>query len=92
MSDAGRVDQEMIVTKRKNVVPQAEATLKKEQRARESAKAMLEHEAEARAIRERTARLRELRLAKESAEKSQEVGSEPERPASPRRRSVRSMH
>jgi hypothetical protein len=92
MSDAGRVDQEMIVNKRKNALPQSEANLKKEQRARESTKAMLEHEAEARAIRERTARLRELRLAKESAEKSQEVGAEPEKPASQRRRSVRSMH
>ena len=46
----------------------AEARFKKEERAREGVKAMLEYEAESRAIRERTARLRALRLAKEAAE------------------------
>jgi hypothetical protein len=42
----------------------AEASFKKEERAREGAKAMMEYEAEARATREKTARLRALRLAK----------------------------
>jgi hypothetical protein len=46
----------------------AEAAFKKEERARDGAKAWTEHEAEARATLEKTARLRALRLAKESAE------------------------
>lgn len=41
----------------------AAALFKKEERAREGAKAMAEYEAQAEAIRERTARLRALRLA-----------------------------
>jgi hypothetical protein len=47
-----------------------EASFKKEERAREGAKAWTEHEAAARATLEKTARLRALRLAKESAEAS----------------------
>ena len=46
----------------------AELTFKKEERAREGAKAMSEYEANMRAVRERTARLRALRLAKEASE------------------------
>jgi hypothetical protein len=46
----------------------AEAIFKKEERAREGAKAWTEHEAADRATLEKTARLRALRLAKESAE------------------------
>lgn len=46
----------------------AEAAFKKGERAREGAKAWTEHEAAARATLEKTARLRALRLAKESAE------------------------
>jgi hypothetical protein len=46
----------------------AEATFKKqEQRAREGAKAMAEYEAEGRAMREKTARLKSLRMAKQAA-------------------------
>jgi hypothetical protein len=65
---SGRVEKEMIVTKKKEGLKQTDATLKKEQRGREGAKAMLAYEAEGRAVRERTARLRALRLAKEAAE------------------------
>jgi hypothetical protein len=50
----------------------AEASFKKEERAREGAKAMREYEAEGRAVREKTARLKLLRLAKEAAEKTAE--------------------
>jgi|SRR6266568_1128403 len=54
----------------------AEANAKKqEQRAREGAKAMADYEAEGRAVRERTAKLKSLRLAKEAAEK--EAGPKP---------------
>jgi hypothetical protein len=42
----------------------------KEERARDGAKAMAEYLAKGRAVREKTARLRALRLAKEEAERS----------------------
>ncbi len=48
----------------------AEANFRrKEERARDGEQAMMEYLAEARAVREKTARLRALRLAKEAAEK-----------------------
>ena len=48
----------------------AEASFKKqEQRAREGAKAMADYEAEGRAMREKTARLKSLRMARQAAEK-----------------------
>lgn len=46
----------------------AEAAFKKEERARDGAKAMIEYEAEARTTREKTARLRALRLAKQAVD------------------------
>ena len=46
----------------------AEASFKKEMRAQEGAKALLDYQAEGRAVDEKTARLRALRLAKEVAE------------------------
>ncbi len=46
----------------------AEAAFKKEERARDGAKAMLEYQANGREIREQMARLRALRLAKEAQE------------------------
>jgi hypothetical protein len=46
----------------------AEASFKKEERAQDGTRAMPAYEAEGRAVGERTARLRELRLAKKSAE------------------------
>ena len=45
----------------------AEAVFKKEVMAREGQKAMGEYEAERRAVREKTARLRALRLARDAA-------------------------
>jgi hypothetical protein len=50
----------------------AEASFKKEERAREGAKAMREYEAESRAVLEKTARLKALRLAKEAADREAE--------------------
>ncbi len=47
----------------------AEANFKKEERAREGAKAMMEYQANSRLVREKTARLRALRLAKEAADR-----------------------
>jgi hypothetical protein len=54
----------------------AEAAFRKEQQAREGAKAWVEYEAGMRATHEKTARLRALRLAKEAADK--EAGNEKE--------------
>jgi hypothetical protein len=48
----------------------SEAQIKKAQRATEGAKAMSEYNAERQAERAKTARLKELRLAKEAAEKT----------------------
>lgn len=47
----------------------AEANFKKEERAKEGAEAMLEYQANSRLVREKTERLRALRLAKEAAER-----------------------
>ena len=47
----------------------AEASFKKDERARDGAKAMMEYQANARMVRERTERLKALRLAKEQADK-----------------------
>jgi hypothetical protein len=57
----------------KDVMNRAEASFKKEERAREGAKAMRDYEAENRAVHEKTARLKALRLAKEAAEKVAEL-------------------
>lgn len=48
----------------------AEKSFKKQERAREGAEAWEEYEAEVRATREKTARLRALRLAREAADKA----------------------
>jgi hypothetical protein len=65
----------------KDAMDRAEASFKKEERAREGAKAMRDYEAEGRAIREKTARLRLLRLAKEAAEaaETREAKAEPKK-------------
>jgi len=47
----------------------AEANFKKEERAKEGARAMMEYLANSRLVREKTARLRALRLAKEAADR-----------------------
>ena len=49
----------------------AEASFRKEERAKESAKAMMEYQANSRMIREKMERLKALRLAKEAADKEQ---------------------
>jgi len=46
-----------------------EASFRKEERAKEAAKAMMEYHANSRMIREKTERLKALRLAKEDADK-----------------------
>ena len=56
----------------------AEASFKKEERAKEGAKAMLEYQANGRVVREQMARLKALRLAKEAADEA--AGVSPETP------------
>ena len=51
----------------------AEASFKKEQRAKEGAQAMQEYLANSRAVREKTERLKALRLAKVAADKNAEL-------------------
>ena len=53
----------------------ADARFKKDERVREGKEAMLQYEAEGRAVREKTARLRALRLDKEAAEKNEGVAA-----------------
>jgi hypothetical protein len=47
----------------------AEASFRKEERAKEGARAMMEYQANSRMVREKTERLRALRLAKEAPDK-----------------------
>jgi histidinol dehydrogenase len=63
----------MTLANSKDTPKRAEASFKKEERAREGAQAMLEYEAEGRAVREKTARLRALRLAAEAGKKDARV-------------------
>jgi hypothetical protein len=56
-----------ITRQRRRLWQRTEAIFKKEERAREGTQAMLEYEAEKRAVREKTARLRALRLAAEAS-------------------------
>jgi hypothetical protein len=78
----GSPEKEIILSKNsKDVMDRAEASFKKEERAREGAKAMRDYEAEGRAVREKTARLKLLRLAKEAAEKNAEPPKKASRPS-----------
>jgi hypothetical protein len=70
--------EKMLSKNPKDVMVRAEASFKKEERAREGAKAMRDYEAEGRAVREKTARLKLLRLAKEAAETA-ELKAEPKK-------------
>lgn len=51
---------------------QAEASFNKEERLKDGAKAMMEYQTNSRAVREKMARLKALRLAKEAADKELE--------------------
>jgi hypothetical protein len=57
----------------------AEASFRKEERAKDGAKAVMEYHANNRAIREKTARLKALRLAKEAADNERELAGKPVR-------------
>ncbi len=53
----------------------AEASFKKEERAKDGAKAMVEYQANSRMVREKTERLKALRLAKEAADKEAKLAN-----------------
>ena len=59
------------------VQKRVEALFKKEERAREGAEAMLEYKADVCAVREKTARLRALRLAKEAGDNVAKLNKKP---------------
>jgi hypothetical protein len=56
------------VVEQEKLRARADANFKKEERAKDGAKAMMEYQANGRNVREQMARLRALRLAKEAAE------------------------
>ena len=60
-----------MATKPNETRARAEASFRKEERAKEGAQAMMEYQAKGRMIREKTERLKALRLAKEAADKEQ---------------------
>ena len=63
-------EREMTLTTKSNEAQaRAEASFSKEERAKEGAKAMMEYQANGRIVREKTERLKALRLAKEAADK-----------------------
>ena len=59
---------------------QADARFKKDERVQEGRKAMLEYETEGRAVREKTARLRALRLDKEAADINESAAADSDQP------------
>jgi len=63
-----------LTTKSDEARARAEANFKKEERAKEGAKAMMEYQAGNRSVREKTERLKALRLAKEAADKARADG------------------
>jgi hypothetical protein len=71
VSEPTRRKGDIVTNSKEALKKQADARFKKDERVREGAKAMLEYETEGRAVREKTARLRALRLNKEVAEKNE---------------------
>ena len=68
---SGLIEEETSLTTRSDDArSRAEANFKKEERAKEGAKAMMEYQANSRMVRAKTERLRALRLAKEAADKA----------------------
>jgi hypothetical protein len=65
-----RTEKETTLTTRSNEArARAEASFRKEERAKDGAKAMMDYKANARMVREKTERLKALRLAREAADK-----------------------
>jgi hypothetical protein len=65
-----RTEKETTLTTRSNEArARAEASFRKEVRAKDGAKAMMDYQANARMVREKTGRLKALRLAREAVDK-----------------------
>jgi hypothetical protein len=64
----------------------AEASFRKEERAKDGAKAMMEYQANGRIAREKMAQLKALRLAKEAAEKAAQKADKPAAKRAPRKK------
>jgi hypothetical protein len=64
-----------------DVRARAEASFRKEERAKDGAKAMMEYQANGKALREKTERLKALRLAKEAADKTAKPADKAAKPA-----------
>ena len=75
VSEQTRRKGDIVTNSKEALKKRADARFKKDERVREGKKAMLQYEAEGRAVREKTARLRALRLDKEAAEKNEEVAA-----------------
>jgi len=73
VSEQTRRRGDVVKNSKEDLKKRADARFKKEERVREGEKAMLQYEAEGRAVREKTARLRALRLTKEAAEKKEGI-------------------
>jgi len=73
VSEQTRRKGDIVTNSKEALKKRADARFKKDERVREGA--MLQYEAEGRAVREKTARLRALRLGKEAAEKNEEVAA-----------------
>jgi hypothetical protein len=76
VSEQTRRKGDIVTNSKEALKKRADARFKKDERVREGTKAMLDYEAEGRALREKTARLRALRLDKEAAEKNEGVAAD----------------
>ena len=86
VSEQTRRKGDILTNSKEALKKQADARFKKDERVREGTKAMLDYEGEGRAIREKTARLRALRLDKEAAEKNEGVAADSGGPLGARKR------
>jgi hypothetical protein len=80
VSEQTRRKGDIVTNSKEALKKRADARFKKDERVREGTKAMLEYEAEGRVVREKTARLRALRLDKEAAEKNEGVAADSGQP------------
>jgi hypothetical protein len=79
VSEQTRRKGDIVTNSKEALKKRADARFKKDERVREGKKAMLQYEVEGRAIREKTVRLRALRLDKE-AEKNEGVAADSGQP------------
>ena len=86
VSEQTRRKGDIVTNSKEALKKRADARFKKDERAREGTKAMLEYEAEGRAVREKTARLRALRLDKEAAEKNEGAAADSGQPLAARKK------